>query len=300
MIPRSLDPLLSVVIPVHNEEQNVGPLHGEIQRVLDALGRSYEIIFVNDGSEDETLACLRRVREEDARVRILDLDGNFGEAAALSAGLHAARGEIVVTIDGDGQNDPGDIPPLVEALETPGMAVVSGRRDDRQEDAWRRIIPSRVANALIARVTGLPTHDCGCGLKAYRRSAVPRLHLPRGMNRFLPAIFGVAPHQVAEIPTRDRHRQHGVSHYGIGRTLVVLRDLLALPFLVRNPRRAEVALALSTVAAAGLGAALLDVSRIATAALDVVAVLCGVVWWNVRRFNRTQSEGAYRLRQEHT
>jgi len=298
-MPQPGEPSLSVVIPVHNEQENVGPLYDELRQVLDALARPYEIVFVNDGSEDDTLFRLRKLRDTDARVRILDLDGNFGEAAALSAGFHTAHGEIIVTIDGDRQNDPEDIPRLLEVLETRGVAVVSGRREDRQEANWSRVIPSRVANTLIARVTGVPAHDCGCGLKAYRRAAVPKVHLPRGMNRFLPAIFGVEPGEVAEVPTRDRRRQHGASHYGIGRTIVVLRDLLALPFLIHDPRRAEVRAALSTAAAAGLGALLSDFSRAATVGLDVGAVLCGLVWWNLRRFNRTQREGAYRIRQDY-
>ena len=291
-------PLLSVVVPAHNEAEHIVSLYGEIRDVLELRGDPWELIVVNDGSSDDTLERLHELTVSDQRLRVLDLDGNFGEAAALSAGFHAARGAIVVTLDGDGQNDPADIPTLLAALAQPGVQVVSGRRLDRREDALLRVWPSRLANALIARVTGLPTHDCGCGLKAYRRDALPPIHLPRGMNRFLPSIFAVDPAAFAEVTTTDRPRRHGTSHYGIGRTFIVLRDLLALPFIIRDPRRAEVPLALATGAAAVVGALLLDISPVATALFDLIAVLCGLVWWNVRRFNRTQTNGAYRLRGE--
>jgi hypothetical protein len=201
-------------------------------------------------------------------------------------------------LDGDGQNDPADIPRLLSALDHPGISVASGRRVDRQEDTLLRVWPSRLANHLIARATGLPTHDCGCGLKAYRRSVVSRIHLPRGMNRFLPAVFAVPAAAFVEVPTRDRPRRHGQSHYGIGRTIIVLRDLLALPFIIDDPRRAELTFALATAGAAGAGALLLSTSHVATAVCDAVAIACGLVWWNVRRFNRTQIDGAYRLRPE--
>lgn len=289
---------ISVVVPVHNEAEHIAPLYAEIRAVLDDNREPWELIFVNDGSSDETLARLRALQRRDARVRVLDLDGNFGEAAALSAGFHAVHGGIIVTLDGDGQNNPADIPKLLDALARPGVQVVSGRRQDRKEDTLLRVWPSRLANYLIARVTGLDSHDTGCGLKAYRSGALPRIHLPRGMNRFLPAIFKVEPAAFVEVPTQDRPRQHGQSHYGIGRTLVVMRDLLALPFILGDPRRAEVNFALATGGAAVVGAGFSTVSWTATALCDVVAIACGLIWWNVRRFNRTQSDGAYRMRAE--
>lgn len=293
-------PKISLVIPTHNEEDHVRPLYSEICAVFADLDRPWELLFVNDGSTDDTLERLHTLHADDTRVRVLDLDGNFGEAAALTAGFQAARGDIIVTLDGDGQNDPADIPKLLDALAQPGITVVSGRRLWRQEDALLRVWPSRLANRLIARVTGLPTHDCGCGLKAYRRSALPHMHLPRGMNRFLPAVFGVPSSAFTEVPTTDRPRRHGQSHYGIGRTIIVLRDLLALPFIVRDPVRAEIAFALATAATAGLGALLMRSNTTATIVCDATTVACGLVWWNVRRFNRTQTDGAYRIRAEHS
>jgi glycosyltransferase involved in cell wall biosynthesis len=288
---------LSVVVPVFNEQDNVAPLYEELRRVLEVLGESFEILFVDDGSTDDTAKRLHALASSDPRLRVVDLDGNFGEAAALSAGFHAARGDIVVTLDGDGQNDPADIPRLLDALRSGDLQAVSGRRDERRESFWLRILPSRIANALIARLTGVPVHDCGCGLKAYRREFVRSVHLPRGMNRFLPAVLGVKPNGVAEVVTRDRRRHSGRSHYGLARTFAVLRDLPALPFLARDPRRAEVGLALATAAAAGCGALFWETSRLTTAAIDAVAVLCGLGWWNVRRFNRAQENGVYRLRE---
>jgi glycosyltransferase involved in cell wall biosynthesis len=297
MRPASDSPAISVVVPVHNERDNVGPLHAEIARVLEVLGEPSEIIFVNDGSTDDTRACLAQLERIDPRLRVLDLDGNFGEAAALTAGFHRARGHTVITLDGDGQNDPADIPRLLERLRHDDLAVVSGRRVARQEDFWLRVLPSRLANALIVHVTGVPVYDCGCGLKAYRRSAIPTgLHLPRGMNRFLPAIFGVQPGAVAEVAVGDRARQHGRSHYGLRRTIIVLRDLLALRAIIRSPRRAEVRFALATAGAAAVGALVAPAAPSLMLLCDAVAVGCGLVWWNVRRFNRAQDTGVYRLR----
>src|SRR2546429_246233 len=176
------------------------------------------------------------LRARDESLRIVELDGNFGEAAALSAGFAPARGALVVTLDGDGQNDPADIPRLLGRLG-PELDVVSGRRRERQEAFLSRVLPSRIANWLIARATGVPVHDTGCGLKVYRRAVVTGARLPRGMNRFLPAVLGVRPARVAEEWVSDRRRGSGRSHYGLSRTFAVLRDLPALPVLVWLARR---------------------------------------------------------------
>jgi len=291
-------PSLSIVVPVFNEQDNVAPLVQEIDAVVQRLGEPAEILFVNDGSRDATHERLQALRETIPALRVIDLDGNFGEASALSAGLHQARGDVIVTLDGDGQNNPADIPRLLTALRADNLKAVSGRRVDRQEGRWLRVIPSRLANALIVWVTGVPVYDCGCGLKAYRRSAIPRMHLPRGFNRFMPAIFGVRAGEVAEVETTDRRRQHGSSHYGLSRTFIVIRDLLALRFIIANPRAAEFGFALATAAAAALAAVAMEWSTAATVALDALAVLFGLIWWNARRFNRAQTAGVYRLREE--
>jgi glycosyltransferase involved in cell wall biosynthesis len=300
------EPTLSLVVPVFNEEGNVVSLHGELTRVAHELGGTYEIVFVNDGSRDATLTRLQGLKAHDPNLRIVDLDGNFGEAAALSAGFAHARGAVVVTLDGDGQNDPADIPRLLARLE-PGTDVVSGRRRERKEAFISRVLPSRVANWLIARLTGVPVYDCGCGLKAYRRALLANTQLPRGMNRFLPAILGVDPKRVAEVWVNDRQRGSGTSHYGLSRTFVVLRDLLAIPLLVRLPPR-TLGRALggaqatsATLGVAGIVAALGWPSERATALLATLLAVCGTaVGWsighNVDRYMRAPAHGVFRVR----
>jgi glycosyltransferase involved in cell wall biosynthesis len=302
------EPALSIVVPVFDEEGNVAPLHAELTRAARRLGRPYEILFVNDGSADGTLSRLEALRAGDPCLRIVDLDGNFGEAAALSAGFAYARGEVVVTLDGDGQNDPEAIPALLARLG-PDVDVVSGRRRARREPFFRRVLPSRVANWLIARATGVPVHDCGCGLKAYRRAVVAGVQLPRGANRFLPAILGVGAARVAEVEVTDRRRGSGRSHYGLSRTFVVLRDLLALPLLARRP--AEVTALTRTVGGLRLGLVSLlvagtigvlgwpagRVSAVAVGGLALVAA--AAAWgmaWGVQRWARAQSEGVFRVK----
>lgn len=298
MKKREVLPEVSVVVPVFNEKGNAGPLAREIDAAVRALGLGYEIIFVNDGSSDGTLEELLDALSAIPSLRILDLDGDFGEAAALTAGFQAARGRVIVTLDGDGQNDPADILKLWQRFQQ-GFVVVSGWRQRRQEGFWVRVLPSRVANWLIARVTGVPLHDNGCGLKIYRAEAAKRVHLPKGFNRFLPAILGVRANEVAEVPVRDRRRQHGASHYGLNRTLIVMRDLLAVPFLLSNPRLFEAVwkwLGLAGVVAAimlGVGGNLAGGSAAA-----FFSLLAYAVWWNLRRFNQAQRIGVYRLRRE--
>jgi glycosyltransferase involved in cell wall biosynthesis len=294
-------PALSVVVPVYNEQGNVVPLCTEIREEMRAIGRPFEMIFVNDGSQDATLAQLREFAAGEPRLRILDLDGNFGEAGALSAGFQAARGELVVTLDGDGQNDPRDIPRLLDRIEQDGRCVVvSGRRLERQEGMLLRVLPSRIANWLIATVSGLPTHDNGCGLKIYRRSVVTQAVVPRGWNRFLPALFGVRPEQVAEVTVSDRRRQHGQSHYGFSRTLIVMRDLLALRFIMADAQRAEpAAAAVAMVAAAGVIYGFGHSLKLAgfSAVVGAVALL---IWRNLRRYNHARRQGVFRVRREYT
>ncbi len=230
---------------------------------------------------------------------MVDLDGNFGEAAALSAGFNTARGQVIVTLDGDGQNDPHDIPTLLARLDD-GYDAVSGRRRSRAEAFLSRVLPSWVANRFIAVATGVPVHDCGCGLKAYRREVVAGVQLPRGMNRFLPAILGLDAARVAEIETRDRPRGSGTSHYGLSRVAVVFRDLFSLPLLVRRPPPGY--------ATAGvLGAAAIALIVLATVAalrgwpvsgglLATAAGLALAVRHNVIRFADALQHGVFRVR----
>ena len=247
-----LRPWLSVVVPFFNEEGNVEALYHEIRTVADHHGREYECVFVNDGSTDRTGMILDEIAKADRRVRVIQLAKNRGEAAALSAGFRQARGRVIVTLDGDGQNDPRDIVALLAKMEE-GYPVVSGWRRQRQEDYWKRILPSRLANGLIAWATGVPVHDCGCGLKVYRREILTGLSLPRGMHRFLPVILQVPAEAVAEVRVNDRARQSGSSHYGLSRVFAVLRDLLPVHCIRRETRAAMRALISATlVAIAGL------------------------------------------------
>jgi hypothetical protein len=299
MQPAARRPTLSIVVPVYDEEGNVGRLHDEITRVAVEIGMPYEIVFVNDGSADGTLARLEAILPRDPSLHVIDMDGNFGEAGALSAGFEAARGDIVVTLDGDGQNDPGDIPKLLARLAE-GLDAVSGRRRAREGAFVSRVLPSWVANRLIAIATGVPVYDCGCGLKAYRRAVVAGAQLPRGMNRFLPAILGVDAARVAEIETRDRPRASGRSHYGLSRVGVVLRDLVALPVLMRRPPPGLGVARLCAAAATALaGLAVLATARgslVAGVALGLAAAVALAVRHDVVRFVNAREHGAFRVR----
>jgi len=226
-------PQLSVVVPFCNEEGNVEAVYHELRSVLEKLGHTYECVFVNDGSTDRTGALLDAIAHTDSSIRIVHLPENRGEAAALTAGFQQTQGRIVVTSDGDGQNNPHDIPGLLAKLDE-GYQVVSGWRRDRQEGYWLRVLPSRLANRLIAWVTGIPVHDCGCGLKVYRREILTGLALPTGMHRFLPVILQVTADAVAEVPVTDRARYSGHSHYGFRRLFAVLRDLLPVHCIRRG------------------------------------------------------------------
>jgi hypothetical protein len=283
---------------VHDEEDNVGPLHRELTDVLGHIGQPYELVFVNDGSRDRTLSTLEALAARDPYLRIVDLDGNFGEAAALSAGFSTARGDVVVTLDGDGQNDPHDIPKLIAKLDE-GYDAVSGRRVAREEAFAARVLPSWLANRLIALCTGVPVYDCGCGLKAYRRELVAGIQLPRGMHRFLPAILGTDPARVAEVETRDRPRASGTSHYGLSRAAIVLRDVLALPLLVRRPapgQGAAVALATAAIALDAMALAGWRTSPGSAIVLGLAGAATLAVRYNVSRFADARVEGVFRVR----
>jgi glycosyltransferase involved in cell wall biosynthesis len=225
------DPLaLSIVIPLYNEAENVPPLAEEIRRALDPLGVSYEVVVVDDGSTDSTWQRLEAVRAADPRWVLVALRRNFGQTAAMSAGFDHARGEVVVTLDGDLQNDPADIPRLLEFSKD--YDVVSGWRRNRQDPLLSRRLPSRLANWLISRVTGVRLHDYGCTLKAYRREVIEHLRLYGEMHRFIPAIASWMGISLIEVDTHHRPRRFGRSKYGIGRTLRVVLDLLTVKFLL--------------------------------------------------------------------
>lgn len=291
-------PAVSFVVPVYNEEGNVESVYADVSRAGAAFGRPYEIIFVSDGSTDRTLERLERLVARDPRLRVVDFDGNFGQAAALSAGFNHARGELVCALDGDGQSDPGDLPKLLAALG-PEHAVVTGFRRRREGNFFTRVLPSRIANGLIAFVTGIRVHDCGCSLKLYRREVLDGVTLPPGMHRFLPAILGVRAAQVVEVPVNDRPRGSGRSHYGLSRTFVVLRDLIGLRLVLgrRRGRASARALRLGSLAAAVASMGALAAARpfMATALFTLAAALAAA-WYDVIRFVEARDRGVYRVR----
>ncbi len=222
---------LSIVVPVFNEQDNLRPLHERLDRALKALGLSYEIIFVDDGSTDATAAVLRQLRGEDPACRVLRLALNSGQTAALACGLHNARGAVVVAIDGDGENDPMDIPRLLAKLNE-GYDLVSGWRKDRWKGSpLTRRLPSMAANALISRLTGTRLHDYGCTLKAYQGDLARRLPLYGEMHRFVPAIAAQFGARIAEIEVNFRPRRTGASKYGLSRIVHTFLDLITVVFL---------------------------------------------------------------------
>jgi glycosyltransferase involved in cell wall biosynthesis len=220
---------VSVVVPLYNEEDNVNILHERLKDVLDTLGTEYEIIYVDDGSSDRTLSLLEDIQKGDRNVLVLSLRRNFGQTAAFAAGFDFARGDIVITMDGDLQNDPMDIPRLLDAIKD--YDLVSGWRKKRKDPFLSRRLPSMIANWLISKVTGVKLHDYGCSLKAYRRDVVKNLRLYGEMHRFIPAIASWYGVRVAEIETTHHPRLRGKSKYGISRTIKVLLDLITIKFL---------------------------------------------------------------------
>jgi glycosyltransferase involved in cell wall biosynthesis len=228
---------LSVLIPVYNEVDNVGPLHAELDRVLGASGLRYELIFVDDGSTDGTAAKLSAVQDADSgHVLVAFLKRNCGQTAALSAALDLARGAVLVPMDGDRQNDPADIPRLLERLDQ-GFDVVSGWRRDRQDTFLTRKVPSWLANRLVARISGVPLHDFGCTMKAYRRTVLEGVRLYGEMHRFIPIFASWQGAKVTEMVVNHRARTAGRTKYGLGRTFNVVLDLVLIRFFHKYAQR---------------------------------------------------------------
>jgi glycosyltransferase involved in cell wall biosynthesis len=223
-------PELSIFLPVYNEEPNLSPLHAKLDEALKALGRTAEIIYVDDGSTDNSLKVLREIARLDNRVRVVALRRNYGQTAAMAAGIDAASGEVLIPMDADMQNDPADIIRLLEKLEE-GYDVVSGWRKDRQDKLITRKIPSMFANRLISWIGGVPLHDYGCSLKAYRRESIEDVRLYGEMHRFIPIYASWAGARVAEIPVTHHARTMGKSKYGLSRTVKVVFDLITIKFM---------------------------------------------------------------------
>jgi len=224
--------MISIIIPLFNEEANVPILAGKLSAALRTLGRDYEVILINDGSTDATGDQIKKACAADPCLKSINLRRNYGQTTAIVAGFHHAQGQIIVTMDGDLQNDPGDIPLLLAKLDE-GFDVVSGWRSDRKDDALQRNLPSVLANRLISTLTGVKLHDFGCSLKAYRRSIIRHVHLYGEMHRFIPIYCVLSGARLAEIPVRHSARLHGTSKYGLERVFKVLCDLSVVWFLQR-------------------------------------------------------------------
>jgi glycosyltransferase involved in cell wall biosynthesis len=223
-------PDISVFLPVLNEEPNLRPLHEKLDRALAQLGRSAEIIYVDDGSTDGSLAVLRELAAKDQRVRVIALRRNYGQTPAMAAGIDAARGKVLIPMDADLQNDPADIARLLDKIDE-GYDVVSGWRKKRQDKLFTRKIPSMIANRVISWIGGVPLHDYGCSLKAYRRESLADVHLYGEMHRFIPIYASWSGARVTEIPVEHHARTMGKSKYGLSRTIKVIFDLMTIKFM---------------------------------------------------------------------
>ena len=236
MTEAEIFPHVSVVVPLYNEEENVEPLVSAVHEALSGTGWPWELILVDDGSRDATVERASEARRRlGSHVSILPLRRNFGQTAAMQAGLDAARGNVCVTMDGDLQNDPSDIPAMVTKLQSDDLDLVVGWRKERQDGLWLRLIPSRIANKLIRRVTGVRVHDYGCSLKVYRTDLVRQMRLYGEMHRFIPAWAAMvtSPDHIGEVVVKHHPRNAGESKYGLGRVSRVMLDLLVVHFFLR-------------------------------------------------------------------
>jgi glycosyltransferase involved in cell wall biosynthesis len=222
----------SIVVPFHNEQENVTILYHRLKVVMEAADESFELVFVDDGSRDATFRLLEEISGVDSRVVVVKLRRNFGQTSALAAGFDHAQGEYIIAMDGDLQHDPEDIPKFLEKLSE-GYDIVSGWRTQRLDNLWMRRIPSRCANWLMAKLSGVGIHDFGTTFKAYRRDVIQQIPLYGEMHRFIPALASWYGATICEVPIRNGHREYGNSHYGISRTFRVFFDLLTIRFLLR-------------------------------------------------------------------
>jgi glycosyltransferase involved in cell wall biosynthesis len=245
-------PLLSIVIPLYNEEESIPHLHQGLSSALIAYGKPYEIIIVDDGSKDNSFALLSQAAAQDPSLTVIRLRRNFGQTAAFAAGFDRARGDVIVTMDADLQNDPNDIPLLMEKIEE-GYDIVSGWRKDRQDRYWDRRLPSMIANRLISNVTDVRLHDYGCSFKAYRRDVLQHVHLYGELHRFIPALASQVGGRVTEVPVNHHARRFGRSKYNISRAVRVTLDLITVWFLGSYATRPIHVFGTIGLAAGGIG-----------------------------------------------
>ncbi|HZR24500.1 MAG TPA: glycosyltransferase family 2 protein [Vicinamibacterales bacterium] len=259
---------LSIVIPLFNEEATLDELYRRLTAVLAPLGRSYEIVFVDDGSADDTGFALAAVGAADPAVVIVTLARNFGQTAALAAGFDRARGNVIVAMDGDLQHAPEDLPRLLDKLDE-GYDIVSGWRERRVDNYWTRRLPSRIANWLIAKFSGVSLHDFGTTFKAYRRSAIKRVGLYGDLHRFIPALASSHGARIAEVPIANIERPKNKSHYGLSRTWRVMADLITVRFLLRystRPLHIFGPIGFASLAAGGAGGVYVVATKVFTGA----------------------------------
>lgn len=307
---------VSVVVPLYNEVESVPHLLDAIATTLIQHGLTYEIVAVDDGSKDGTVPLLKTLAQDRADLRVVLLRRNYGQTAAMSAGFNHARAKTIVTLDGDLQNDPQDIPKLLNKLQE-GYDVVSGWRKNRQDKALTRRLPSKIANWLIARVTGVSLHDYGCSLKAYRAELVADMNLYGELHRFLPALAAIEGANIAELPVHHHARKYGVSKYGLGRTFRVLMDLLTVYFMktfLTRPMHAFGWFGLSsTLVGLGIGGYLTYVKIVGQESIGdrplltlmVVLVLGGIYLFSfgllaelvMRTYHESQGRQIYRVRE---
>jgi glycosyltransferase involved in cell wall biosynthesis len=249
---------LSIVLPVYNEEGPLPSVIPELTGVLQKLGRSYEIVAVDDGSSDDSVAVLRRLQEQEPNLRIVQFRRNFGQTAAFQAGFDHARGEIIITLDADGQQDPVDIPRLLEVIEEGDYDLVNGWRQNRKEPFLTRKVPSTIANWLIANASDVRLHDRGCSLKAFRRDLVKQMRLYGELHRFIPEVASLIGARIGEVPVNDRPRKAGKSKYGaLSRTPRVILDLFTVSFLLSYSHRPMQLFGKVGLASSGLGGLIL-------------------------------------------
>src|ERR1700740_1917187 len=245
----------SIVVPFFNEQENVPALYMKLTEVMDSIGESYELVFVDDGSRDNSYRVLSEIYEHDRRVNLIRLRRNFGQTAALKAGFDFARGTIIISMDGDLQHDPEEIPRFLEKIEE-GYDLVSGWRHARRDHWLMRQIPSRGANWMIEKLSGVKLHDFGTTFKAYRREIIQEIQLYGELHRFIPALASTTGAKIAEVPIENLERKSGRSNYGIGRTVRVFLDLMIVKFLLDYSTRPLRFFGLLGVAGAGLGSLL--------------------------------------------
>src|SRR5712664_1884305 len=245
----------SIVVPFYNEQENIPPLYMKLTEVMDSIGESYELIFIDDGSRDNSFKVLSDIYEHDRRVNLVRLRRNFGQTAGLKAGFDFARGAVIISMDGDLQHDPEEIPRFLEKIEE-GYDLVSGWRYARHDDWLMRQIPSRAANWMMAKLSGVELHDFGTTFKAYRREIIQEIQLYGELHRFIPALASTTGAKIVEVPIENLHRKSGKSNYGIGRTIRVFLDLLIVKFLLDYSTRPLQFFGLLGVAGMGLGSLL--------------------------------------------